>query len=356
MRRLGMMLAMGAALGVMGCPGMGQPPGEPMTGMSSLLEKGPKGMLAIRAVQGTKGGPAVGGEEVEVVVFHRDVPIKQIKGRLDEKGMLLVGEIPVGMAVTPLVRVRHAGVLYQDEAPGMDATKTAANVDITVYEVTDQEPAWDVTLRHVVADPVEGGYAVSETVVVESRGDRTWMGGPEDAQKRRTTVRLGIPANADRLELVQGFHGWCCTEYAPGTLRIQMPLMPGRMTYKFAYLSPAVDGVVDVRVSAPVKTVQEAVFVPAEGAGVRAEGVEEVANEAAAKQSLRMFRGGGIGAGTAAGVVLTLEAPAATATPDAGVSPAVRWGVSVGAGAVLAAGAWWWLQRSKASGAGSAGR
>lgn len=325
--------------------------GGPVTDMASLLERGPKGMLAIRAIQGTKDGPAVGGEEVEVVVFHRDVPIKQVKGRLDDQGMLLVSDLPVGMAITPLVRVRHAGVLYQDEAPAMDATKPAANVDITVYEVTDVEPAWHVTLRHVVADPVDGGYAVSETVVVENTGDRTWLGGPADADQRRTTVTLGIPMNAERPELVQGFHGWCCTAFSQGSLRVQMPLMPGKMTYKFAYLSPVVDGTVDVRVSAPVRTTQAAVFVPRDGATARAEGIEESANEAAARQSLRMFRGDGIAPGTTTGVVLTMASPESEAPPtESGVSPAFRWSASILAGVGLAAGAAWWIQRSRATG------
>ena len=174
-----------------------------------------KGTLVIRAVQGTKDGPPVGGEEVEVVVFCREQPVQQISSKLDERGMLVVNDLPVSLGIRALVRVKHAGVLYQDAGPLMNDSAPQASVDVTVYEVTDEAPAWRIVARQLAGAIVADGIDVAETVVVENPGDRTWLGAPADAQGRRATVRLGLPPDAVEIELLQGFHGWCCSEYQP---------------------------------------------------------------------------------------------------------------------------------------------
>lgn len=297
----------------------------PPVNPEQVLEQGPKGMLAIRAIQGTKGGPAVGGEEVEVILFHRDMPVKQIKGNLDEQGVLLVGDLPVGIGIRPLVRIKHAGVLYQDAAPLMDAEKPGANLDITVYEVTETMPAWKVVMRHVQAEKTEGGVNVSETVVAENPSDQTWMGAPPDAQNRRATVTLDLPPGARDVQLIQGFHGWCCSAYSGTKLSIQMPFMPGKMTYKFAYDVPANEGAIDLRVSAPAAVGHVAFFVPATGMSMEGTLVAEGGSEMMGSQLVKMFQSDGIAAGDRVGVVLTSLAPPPAAAPSEakGLSPVV---------------------------------
>ena len=282
--------------------------------MLRRLEQGPKGMLAIKAIQGTAGGPAVTGDEVEIVLFHRDAPIKQLTGRLDDQGVLMLGDIPVAIGITPLVRIRHAGVQYQDAAPTMTPEKPNAQAQITVYEVTDEVPAWHGTMRHMVVEKRDGGMVVSETVVVENSGDKTWLGAPPDAQQRRATVSFELPQGASDVELVQGFHGWCCSTFATPTLTVQMPLMPGKMTYKFAYRVPIVGGAGDLRVRMPVSVGRLAMFVPREGTVIEPLGtVESTANSNGS--AMRMFQADALTPATLAGLRLRFgTAPALQAS------------------------------------------
>lgn len=282
------------------------PPPAEQGGLQQAVEQGPKGILAIRAIQGTKGGPEVGGEEVEVVLFHRDRAVKQIKAQLDEHGVVLVNDVPVSLALTPLVRVKHAGVLYQDSGPTMDAANPNVSMDVTVYEVSDDPPPWNVAVRNVMASEnpeAPDRVAIGEVVVVENPADRTWIGAPADAQNRRATVVLTLPPGAKDITLQQGFHGWCCTEQTGQTLTVQMPLMPGRHTYKFRYSVPLVGGKADLRVASAAPAVTSAFLIPT---GATTEPLTLLKETPPAPDiDGRMFEAAQVPAGEPVGLVLT---------------------------------------------------
>jgi len=319
--------------------------------IARTMEQGPKGVLAVRVVQGTGGGPAVGGEEVEVTLFHRDSPVKQIKTTVGEQGLVMLTDLPVAIGIRPLVRVKHAGVVYQDTGPVMDATNSRASMDVTVYEVTDEQPAWKVLMRHVAAAQSPAGIDVAETLVVENPADQTWMGGATDAQGRRATVTVDLPPGASSIQLIQGFHGWCCTAYETGQLRVQMPLMPGKATYRFAYEVPTPDGSADLRTAAPVGVDHAAYFVP-ESASLRdVTLLRESGTDTMGDQRVRMLQAQGVPGGQAVGLVLTgLNPPPPAAPAPGGISSSVLVGgviIAIVAGVIIGV----WIGARKRSGA-----
>ena len=303
------------------------------------LEEGPKGMLAVRAIQGTKDGKSFAGDEVEVTLFHRDVAVKQMKSVLDDQGVALIGDIPVGIGVSPLVRVRHAGVQYQDSAPDMSPENTSAKVDITVYEVTDEMPAWKYVMRHMVVEQRAGQYVASEVVVVENLGDKTWLGEPADMLKRRATVPLPLPAGASDVELVQGFHGWCCSAMKGSVLQVQMPFMPGKMTYKFAYRVAPKDGVLDLRVAMPREAGSAAFFVPDDGTTLEPVQVSEAGADTSGSQKLKMFEAKAVPALKMVGVLVKMPVKTVAVSAEKTEKTGVPGWVIAGGGVAAAVGA-----------------
>lgn len=331
-----------------------QPPGEMPAGhpdMLTQLEAGPKGMLAIRAVQSSKEGEPLLGDVVEVILFHRDMAIKTMTGKLDDQGVLLLGDVPIGLPVSPLVRVHHAGVQYQDSAPDMGPDTANSKVDVKVYEVTDEKPEWGVLLRHMVVEKRGDGYVVSEMIVVDNKSDRTWMGDPPDMLKRRNTVPLALPASASDVELVQGFHGWCCSAMKDSTLQVQMPFMPGKMTYKFAYRVTPRDGVLDLRFAMPVKADRTAVFVPDDGTKVETSVVVPSGSDTSGSQRLAMYAADNVPAGQVLGVALRLPvraAPVASAPAQGDKTVSTTVLAVGGVAAVLAVGIAWRVMAGRA--------
>ncbi|MBS0196179.1 MAG: hypothetical protein JSR77_05420 [Planctomycetes bacterium] len=306
-----------------------------------LMAVGAKGTLAIRAIQGTSGAPPASGDEVELILVHRNQPIKQIKSRLDENGIAMIGDVPIAIEVVPVVRIKHAGVLYQENGPAMNPQTPRASMNITVYEVTDDQPKWKVVARQVMAARLPAEMDVVELVTVENLGDKTWLGKPPNEQGRRDTVTLGLPERADNFNLEAGFHGWCCTAYDDNQLHIQMPLMPGRMTYKFSYTVPIVDGRADLKVSAPVATDLATFVVPDDGTQLDTGTLQAAGSETVQGTKLRRFNGNAVASGQSAGLMLVgLTPPAAPAAAAPPPAPPVStpWMIAGGAAVVVAAG------------------
>lgn len=308
------------------------------------LEQGPKGTLTIRGVQSSKGGASLAGDEVEITLLHRDVSVKQFRGALNEQGVLVVDDVPIGIAVNPIVRIRHGGVQYQDEAKEMSAQATSAELEVKVYEVTDDAPAWTTTVRSLIAEKHPGFFAVSEMVVVENPGDRTWLGAPPDEQKRRATVSFVLPEGASDVSLVQGFHGWCCSALKGRTLSVQMPLMPGQMTYKFVYRVPMRSEGTPIEVAMPVPAGRIAVLLPDDGTRAESTTLIEGPASGVGAARLRMYEAKHVDAGREVGV--RLLPPAREASVDtnarAGASTPSTMSIAIGAGVlgVVVVGAW----------------
>jgi hypothetical protein len=275
--------------------------------------QGPKGKIAIRAVQGTKGGPAVGGEEAELILLQQNNPVKRYPIQLDEQGVAIVSDVPLALELRPMVRVKHGGVFYQQVGDMLEPTKPNVPMEVQVFEVTETPPSWKVALRQVLFARNATGADVAETVVIQNPGDATWLGGTPDAQGRRSTVTLTLPPGASDVQLEQGFHGWCCTAFNGSDLAVQMPLMPGAMTYQFAYTVPAKDGQIDLRIVAPTTVDHAAIYVPEKDNKVQTTVLTPAGTELVDGQSSRIYQADAIAAGTTMGVVLTGIAPPAVA-------------------------------------------
>lgn len=324
-----------------------QPPSEPgevaappasAPDMDLASYQGPRGTLSVHATQGTKGRSPVSGDAAELVLLHRNAPVKQISFTLDAEGNASIPDLPLAMALRPVVRVKHAGVLYQQAGEQLDPSKPVASLEVVVYEVTDDTPAWKVVLRHVMFERDETGANVAETVLVDNTGDATWLGAPADAQGRRATVQVTLPAGARDIQLEQGFHGWCCTAFAGSTLSIQMPLMPGRTQYRFAYRVPETDGSIALHLSSPLATMEHAaVFVQERANAVEPSGLASTRTELVAGEPLRVYEASGIRPGAVVGVALRRpDAPGDKSAVSPSVIGLVVAATGVGAGIAVA--------------------
>jgi hypothetical protein len=304
---------LGAARAIAG-PGMivQPPPGQAVV----------SGSLAIRAVQGSSGGGPLSGNPVEINLLHNGQPFHQIKGTLNEMGLMVVDDVPVAMGVRPVVRIEHSGVTYQEAGPMMTAASPDASVEVTVFETTPTPPAWRVVSRQAIVTPGEGRLLVSESVFVDNPNDRTWLGSDEASNGKLTTVELLLPDRTENVTLHAGFHGWCCTTLEDRTLGVQMPLMPGRYNYRFAYEIPASDGAGTVSLGAPAETVELAVIVPESGITAQADGLTAGSVQMTEQGPLRLYTGREVAAGQTPSITLTGLPSAAPGPPSAPGLPA----------------------------------
>lgn len=295
--------AIGFSAGLAHQPPHGMPTEAPPQDELATYQ-GPKGDLTIKSVQGTKAGPAAGADEGELVIYRNNAPIKRYPFHLDDQGTTVVKDLPIGLGIRPLVRVKHAGVFYQQIGEMLDTAKAASSIVVTVYEVTDKAPDWRIVLRQVMYESKATGALVAETVIVENPGDATWLGSQPDELGRRSAVRLTLPSASSDVQLQQGFHGWCCTAFKGTELNIQMPLMPGKTTYQFAYTVTADGNKIDLRVQAPAVVEHAAVYVSPKDTVAQAVQLTLKGTETIDNQPAQLYQASDVKAGEAMGIVL----------------------------------------------------
>jgi len=223
------------------------------------------GSIAVRAVQGTPGAPAIGRVPVEVELQHRGMTVNTIKTQTDEHGIVMLEDLPVSMGLEPIVRVQYADLTYQVAGGLMDATHPQQQIDVTCYEPTAEAPPWKVQMRHVMISPTPQGLQVTEVMVIENPTQRTWTGIPASAgsgSSKALTTAFTLPHGAANVTLVRGFHDWCCSTLANDRLINHLPLMPETTEMVYSYLVPVTSGRATIDIDAPSAVDHMMVLVP----------------------------------------------------------------------------------------------
>ncbi len=299
------------------------------------------GRIAVRAVQGTPDGPAIGAAPIEVLLYHRGQVVHSQKAELDEHGVVLVEGLPVAMEVTPVVQVAYGGVFYQETGSNLSPQTPEATIEVTVFETTDERPDWHILMRHVQIERGEAGLVVNEMIQAENPGNRTWLGDPVDDSKdaKRDAAQFRLPRGATEVQLGAGFHGWCCTTLdETGLMSVQMPMMPGKAQYRFAYLLPASKSKAELLLSAPVSTDHVIAFFADDGSEVTMTGMKDLGAETMGASNVRMFQAESLLPGQVAGLSFAGLTGGADLEAVSETNSQIKVYAAIGGGLVLLAG------------------
>ncbi|MDP6544023.1 MAG: hypothetical protein QGH60_08540 [Phycisphaerae bacterium] len=237
----------------------------PVDAMATSRPAAPKdgtGLIAIRAVQGTKGGPKIGPDKVTVELYGRGGKLRTIETKLDTGGVAMIKGLPLSMTFQPKVTVQHAGSSYSEIGEIMDAGHPTQEIAVKVFETSDKDPQLQVAMWHLIVQPAEkGGMDVVEMLVVRNMADSAYLGTP-DAEGRRISVALSLPKGVLKVDKMEGALHDCCASVVGGRLISKAPLAPGMSQLKFHYIVPTPDGKAEVKLVAPAAAKQLMVFVP----------------------------------------------------------------------------------------------
>ncbi len=135
----------------------------------------------------------------------------------------------------------YQGVKYESDpvmlAPGADSVE----IPLAVYEATSSSEKVVVSFHHSVLRPMKGAVRVTEMLMLDNRGDRTYVGRRELQPGLRAVFEYALPPGYRQLELGRGLMA-CCVMQLDGKLIDTMELKPGRRTIQFRYVIPATEG------------------------------------------------------------------------------------------------------------------
>jgi len=243
----------------------GKPATKPATGQMPVMppiDINATGSIAIKAVQGTKDGPKISGDEVTVELFGHGGKMRTINTKLDAHGVVTIEDLPMVPPFRPRVFIKHAGTSYTKDGGVMDAGHTTQDIEVTVFETSDKNPQWEVAMWHLIVQPAEkGGLEVVETLAVRNMTDTAYLGAP-DSDGRRTSIALSLPKGVEKIDHMSGALHDCCAKIVGDKLLSKAPLTPGMSQLKMGYSVPTPRGKAEIDLVAPAPSKQLLIFVP----------------------------------------------------------------------------------------------
>ncbi|MDY7107317.1 MAG: hypothetical protein SYC29_01655 [Planctomycetota bacterium] len=348
---LSVCLASGAAAWAQMPPppgGVELPPGHPeVPGMPTEPTEAPAaaGRLAVQAIQGTPGGPAIGEAPVTVQLIHRGMLLDTLSAALDEHGVVMFEDLAVNMSVQPVVEIDYAGVTYRQVGSIMDANNAEQKIQVHCYEVTEEEPDWNVAMRHLMLSPEEQAVRVTELLVLQHAGDRSWVGEPTE-DGARVVMELALPEGAYDVQLGGGFSlDGSDAGIEGGALMIRRPLVPGRSEMRLSYVVPAPQGLATIDILAPADVQRTMVIVPEEMTTEAVRSLRDGGTQAMGEKTVRFYVAtdlpsgeraslsvGGLGSGP---VPVEEEAAVAANAPSPSSGGAAKLIAAIGGGVLL---------------------
>jgi hypothetical protein len=218
------------------------------------------GQLHIQAMQSTKGGPAIGADPVSIELYHNGSQITKVSGLLDEHGEVTVPNVPLTPAIQPLVRVTHAGVVYEVPGAVMDASNPKQELQVPVYQPTDRAPAWVIPMRHLMLQRIKDTLQVTDMFALQNPTGFAWTGyiQPNGA---RTTFEWPLAPGVKDAKLAGAFHAFS-TKFVNGKIVNTGAMNPGISQYQVQYVLPISAGKAELTFTAPAKIQQMMVVVP----------------------------------------------------------------------------------------------
>ena len=286
-------------------PPAGEMPAMPPAGQAPAMPPAPvAATLSVQAIQGTTKGPAVGADPVEVDLLRDGDVVSHIEDKLDATGKLTLKDLPGGADITPVVRITHAGVVYNTSGNPLIA-QHGGKVTVKVYEATEEQPEWKIKIRHVMVQPYKDGVQVMEMMGIENPTDRSWIGKADPITGKRATLSVPLPKGAKNVQMMSGFHNTCASVLGDRIVDTD-PFVPETSQYQIGYIVPAINGKVDLSVAAPAGIDRMMLFVPDDGSSVSAIGMEDLgAKENDRGGKTHYYKAQGAKAGDSIGVTLT---------------------------------------------------
>ena len=200
----------------------------------------PAASVSVKVVNRTAGASVPAGLAVTLNVTRDGETSSYGPAATNENGVARF-EIPDSSREASAAAVAgYQGVKYESAAVPLPGGAASAEIELAVYEATTSRDIVVVVFHHSVLRPMKGAVQVAEMLMIENRGDRTYVGERELQPGLRAVFEYALPAGYRELELGKGLMA-CCVLQLDGKLIDTMEIKPGRRTVQFRYVIPAAE-------------------------------------------------------------------------------------------------------------------
>jgi len=197
--------------------------------------------VSVKVVNQTPGALNPAGLAVSLKLSQGEESRSYGPVRTDDHGVANFDIPAVTAEVQASASTAYQGVKYESDPVSLAPGTASVEIPLPVYEATSSSDQVVVTFHHSVLRPMKGSLQVTEMLMLENRGDRTYVGKRELQPGLRAVFEYALPPGYQQLELGTGLMA-CCVVQLDGKLIDTMELKPGPRTVQFRYVIPAAEG------------------------------------------------------------------------------------------------------------------
>lgn len=218
------------------------------------------------------GGKGVPDQEITLAGYRAQSEPTRQTVRSDKDGRFVFQGLDAGPDITYQATVEFQGAPYFSEPVTLSPEATEKTIELSVAESTTSGDAVRSTATHFLMEADQSGVMVTQIVIVNNSGDKTYIGSREVHEGARETLRLALPSTAEDVEMVDGFMPSRAFP-TEGAISDTTPIYPGDSQRIFQYRIPVTgnSAAFAAKISLPTDKVQ--VLLPDNGVQVAISGL-----------------------------------------------------------------------------------
>ena len=200
----------------------------------------PAGSIGGRVLNKTLNEKAMDGLEVTLYRYNEKETLELGRTKTDQNGHYYFDGINGDEGNIYYAATFYKEIEYFTSAINLEQEK-AESSHLNVYETTDRDEDIRIKMHHIFLESGGPPFEIREAMVLENRGNRTYVGSKEVQPGKRETLRISLPDKATGLQymhpaIVNTEGGFSDTkEIKPGTKNIifSYRINPAKSNYTF---------------------------------------------------------------------------------------------------------------------------
>jgi len=194
-----------------------------------------KGLIKGAITNKTPAGGEVRNEEIILQVNKDGSEIEKLSTQTNSSGGFEFENLSTDRGYTYYLSLNYQGGEYLSDTVSFDRQQSPIILNLTVYDSTASDEKVKIEMDHIIIRKAEeDSLLVSETLVFNNTGDKTYIGEKDNSSGNNETLKISLPSGFHDLEYVQGLMS-CCVKPTKEGIIDSMDLKPGRKTVAIRY-------------------------------------------------------------------------------------------------------------------------
>lgn len=164
------------------------------TGEASSVIKG-------RVINKTTNGKGVNIFLVKLLRSSNDIFSEVTHINTDKSGNFIFNNINLNKDDSYFLFTKYKGIDYLSPPIKPNQSNVIAS-DLSIYETTTRNQDIHVKMHHIFLEAKDESLGVRELLIIENRGNKTYIGSREVRPGKRETLRISLPEGATNVESV----------------------------------------------------------------------------------------------------------------------------------------------------------